>query len=207
MAGIPAAVGTKFAALGTAGKFGIVGLGVAAGAGIAMATVTAASSILRSIFQGKADGPYQSQGAGIGGATGQDGQGQGTWKDFGWAIQNPVRATINSGYAVADAATLHKIPALGKARLEATSTNAYDIGNKIARGQYDASFAANFAGDVIGGTLTPEEKAMLAYMDPKDRARYLLQKKMQEKAEMAALCSNLQGLRHSCAQQIIGNIR
>jgi hypothetical protein len=74
-------------------------------------------------------------------------------------------------------------------------------------GKFDSSFVSPFIGDVIGGTLTTEEQVMISLMEPKDRARYLLQKKMQEKAEMAALTSQLQGLRHSTAMAVIKNIR
>ncbi len=48
---------------------------------------------------------------------------------------------------------------------------------------------------------------MFEHMDPKDRARYMLQKKIQEKAQMAALLSRLQSLRHQTAMQVIQNIK
>jgi hypothetical protein len=51
------------------------------------------------------------------------------------------------------------------------------------------------------------ELDMIAQMDAKDRARYLLQKRIQEKAEMAVLLSQLQSLRHQTAMSIINNIR
>ena len=62
-------------------------------------------------------------------------------------------------------------------------------------------------GSVIGGTLTSDERAMIQAMDPKDRARYLLQKRIQEQAEMAVLLSQLQSLRHQTAMSVINNIR
>ena len=45
---------------------------------------------------------------------------------------------------------------------------------------------------LIGGTLTNDEKLMVNMMLPEDRARYLLQKRMREKAEMAVLLTQLQ---------------
>jgi hypothetical protein len=186
------------------GSLGKIALAGGIGAGAALLAVP----LLRSVFQGQAgQGGYAAGANGDNPMTQFDGRTGGTWKNLGYTLKEPIPSTINTMMAIADTLTFHKIPALNRARLQATSNSATDIGAKIARGEYDASFAANYAGDVIGGTLTPEEKAMLAMMDPKDRARYLLQKKMQEKAEMAALCSNLQGLRHQCAMTTIGNIR
>ena len=57
------------------------------------------------------------------------------------------------------------------------------------------------------GTLYSEEKAMLALMDPSDRARYDLQARIQEQAQMAALLTQLQSLRHETALSVINNIR
>jgi hypothetical protein len=54
-----------------------------------------------------------------------------------------------------------------------------------------------------GETLSSDEKAMLALMSPSDRARYVLQ----ERAETAALLSQLQSLRHDTAMSAIDNIR
>jgi hypothetical protein len=74
-------------------------------------------------------------------------------------------------------------------------------------------FVAEFAtvstrpGEVIGGTLTAAERAMIQLMGPQDRARYLLQKRSDEKTEMAVLLSQLQGLRHQAAMSVINNIR
>lgn len=64
-----------------------------------------------------------------------------------------------------------------------------------------------FIGQVIGGTLSASEKNMIKMMDEKDRARYLLQKRMSEKAEMAVLLSQLQALRHQTALSQMRNIR
>jgi hypothetical protein len=58
-----------------------------------------------------------------------------------------------------------------------------------------------------GETLSSDEKAMLALMSPSDRARYVLQERIQERAEMAALLSQLQSLRHDTAMSAIDNIR
>ena len=58
-----------------------------------------------------------------------------------------------------------------------------------------------------GETLSSDEKAMLALMSPSDRARYVLQERIQEKAETAALLSQLQSLRHDTAMSAIDNIR
>jgi hypothetical protein len=58
-----------------------------------------------------------------------------------------------------------------------------------------------------GETLSSDEKAMLALMSPSDRARYVLQERIQERAETAALLSQLQSLRHDTAMSAIDNIR
>ena len=55
--------------------------------------------------------------------------------------------------------------------------------------------------------LSADEQAMIALMSPPDRARYLLQKQIQEKAELAAQVSRLQSLRHDAAKSLIDNIR
>lgn len=57
------------------------------------------------------------------------------------------------------------------------------------------------------GTLSNDEEAMLALMDPSDRARYVLQARIQEKAEMAALLTQLQSHRHEAALSVINNLR
>ncbi len=59
----------------------------------------------------------------------------------------------------------------------------------------------------LGGSLSDEEMAMLVPMDPKDRARYLLQKRIQDKAEMRALLWQLESLRRQTAMSVISNIR
>ncbi len=84
-----------------------------------------------------------------------------------------------------------------------------NIGATVRTGGFDPEFEdpANMPGQVIGGTLTNDERAMIQLMDPKDRARYLLQKRIQEKAEMAVLLSQLQSLRHQTAMSVINNIR
>ncbi|MFE1222320.1 tetratricopeptide repeat protein, partial [Streptomyces sp. NPDC058759] len=55
--------------------------------------------------------------------------------------------------------------------------------------------------------LTNDERAMLSLMDRKDRARYLLQRRIDEKREMSVLLSQLQALRHQTAMAVINNIR
>jgi hypothetical protein len=55
--------------------------------------------------------------------------------------------------------------------------------------------------------LSPEEVQMAAYMDPDDRALFLLQRKMEERAELARLVSQVQELRHQTALDVINNIR
>ena len=61
---------------------------------------------------------------------------------------------------------------------------------------------------VCGGkSPSPDETALLKKLDPKDRERYLLQRRMQDKAEMAALLSSVQNVRHQTALSVINNIR
>jgi hypothetical protein len=57
------------------------------------------------------------------------------------------------------------------------------------------------------GPPTDDERRMLELMDPNDRARYLLQKRIQEKSEMSILLSQLQSLRHQTSISVINNIR
>lgn len=67
---------------------------------------------------------------------------------------------------------------------------------------------AMFAGPAAAETsLTAEERALLAQMDPSDRARFVLQKRIQQNSERAALLSELAKLRHETAISIISNIR
>ncbi|WP_229070293.1 WD40 repeat domain-containing protein [Actinoplanes sp. DH11] len=90
--------------------------------------------------------------------------------------------------------------------LQTLNTN---IGGYVYSGRFDPNFEdpSNMPGEVIGGTLTDDERAMIQLMDAKDRARYLLQKRIQEKAEMAELLSQLQTIRHQTAMSVINNIR
>jgi tetratricopeptide (TPR) repeat protein len=85
----------------------------------------------------------------------------------------------------------------------------FNIGGKLYLDSPDEGFAdpAHLPGEVIGGTLTNDERAMIQLMDSKDRARYLLQKRIQEKTEMAVLLSQLQSLRHQTTMSVINNIR
>jgi hypothetical protein len=53
----------------------------------------------------------------------------------------------------------------------------------------------------------PDKLQMAASLDPEDRARYLLQRKIEEQTELAAGLSQLQELRHQTATDIIDNIR
>jgi len=55
--------------------------------------------------------------------------------------------------------------------------------------------------------LAPEEVQVAASLDPEDRARYLLQRKIEEAAELAAALSQLQELRHQTAMDVIDSIR
>ncbi len=55
-----------------------------------------------------------------------------------------------------------------------------NIGGVVRTGGFDANFEdpSTMPGQVIGGTLTNDERAMIQLMDPKDRARYPLQKRI-----------------------------
>jgi hypothetical protein len=55
--------------------------------------------------------------------------------------------------------------------------------------------------------LSPEEQQLLAAMDPDDRARYLLQKRISDQAQMAALLAEMLAERHETAMSVINNIR
>jgi hypothetical protein len=90
--------------------------------------------------------------------------------------------------------------------LAAPTIDVLTIGAQVRTGGFDPEFEdpPNMPGQVIGGTLTDDDRALIQLMDPKDRARYLLQKRIQEKAEMAGLLSQL---RHQTAMSIINNIR
>jgi len=76
----------------------------------------------------------------------------------------------------------------------------------VAAGLVGASSEA-VAAPTVGADLSPEETAMLGALDPEDRARYLLQKRMQEQAEVAALVSQIAELRHQTAMDVINAIR
>ncbi|MEV4641128.1 hypothetical protein AB0J80_27680 [Actinoplanes sp. NPDC049548] len=115
-------------------------------------------------------------------------------------------------HELAGLATLAGRAATGTALLERPVTAPLDpptIGGVVRTGGFDADFEdpANMPGQVIGGTLSDDERAMIRLMDPKDRARYLLRKRIQEKAEMAVLLSELQSLRHRTALAVIADIR
>jgi hypothetical protein len=55
--------------------------------------------------------------------------------------------------------------------------------------------------------LSPEEQQLVSVMDPEDRARYLLQKRMADEARMAALLAEVLAERHETAMSVIDNIR
>ena len=82
-----------------------------------------------------------------------------------------------------------------------------DVGSFLRAGDYDFPDHTTVPGQVIGGMPTDDERAMINLADPEDRARYLLQRRVQEKAEMAVLLSQLQALRHQTAMTLINDIR
>ena len=59
----------------------------------------------------------------------------------------------------------------------------------------------------VDSGLSPEEAAIAGQLDPADRARFLLQKRMQQRAEVAALVSQIAELRHQTAMSVINSIR
>jgi hypothetical protein len=63
------------------------------------------------------------------------------------------------------------------------------------------------AAPVTDSGLSPEDAAFAAQADPDDRARFLLQKQMQQRAESAALVSQVAELRHQTAMEVINSIR
>ena len=63
------------------------------------------------------------------------------------------------------------------------------------------------AAPVVGEELTPEEAALVGQLDPRDRARFLLQKRIQEQAEIASLLSQVHQLRHDTAISVVNGIR
>lgn len=100
------------------------------------------------------------------------------------------------------------VPQMGE-RAATVSTQSAATAQDISTGKYDTAIQANSAsiGDIAGTNLSAEEQELLKTMEPKDRARYMLQKRMQEKSEITALLSNLQSMRHQAAMSVIGNIR
>ena len=85
--------------------------------------------------------------------------------------------------------------------------NEYNIDGVIEQGGFDAEFEdpATLPGQVIRGILTNAENTTINLMHPKDRARHLLQKRIEEKAEMAVLLSRLQALRHETAASVVND--
>ena len=66
------------------------------------------------------------------------------------------------------------------------------------------------AGAAAAPALTPAEQVLLAQLqaeDPDAAHRFLLQKNLQERAELAALLSQVQQLRHETAMSVINSIR
>jgi hypothetical protein len=61
--------------------------------------------------------------------------------------------------------------------------------------------------DQVGRSRHTEEQQMVSLMDPDDRARYILQKRMSDRAQMAALLADIQAKRHEAAMSVINNIR
>jgi hypothetical protein len=66
------------------------------------------------------------------------------------------------------------------------------------------------AGTAAAPALTPAEQALAAQLqaeDPDAANRFLLQKELQERAELAGLLSQIQQLRHDTAMSVINSIR
>jgi hypothetical protein len=61
------------------------------------------------------------------------------------------------------------------------------------------------AASTIGTDLSPDEQALVPLMSPNDRARYLLQKRIQDEAAIASFLSQVQ--RHETVMDVINNIR
>ena len=55
--------------------------------------------------------------------------------------------------------------------------------------------------------LSADEQHLLSLMDPDDRARYLLQERISETAQTAALLAQIQAKRHEAALSIINSMR
>ena len=108
-------------------------------------------------------------------------------------------------------ATGLQIPGMAD-RVSQMATTSHSYADQIATGGLGNTIGevlgggTHNIGDVAGTNMSNDERQMLAEMDPKDRNRYLLQKRMQEKAEIASLLSNLQKMRHDAAMAIISNM-
>lgn len=76
---------------------------------------------------------------------------------------------------------------------------------RSARVEQDAR--RNMPGHAIGGTLKDNERLIIQFMDPKDRARHLLWKRIKEADEMAVLLPRLPTLLCQTAISVIRNIR
>lgn len=140
------------------------------------------------------------------------GPGYGVTQNFGNALINPGAALKSSGGQFLNKVSGGRIgydTAPIPTDIQGLQISNTNIGGYVYAGGFDENFAdaSHMPGEVIGGTLTNDERAMIQLMDPKDRARYLLQKRIQEKAEMAVLLSQLQSLRHQTAMSVINNIR
>lgn len=174
------------------------------------------------LFNGVVNSGQSMQNAGYRGAAGspyglepgtQFGTGYGLFSNPAYALQHPVQATQNSmknaAYKVSGGRYYPGMEPIDPNVQGLRLNDPYNIGGTVRSGGFDPDFEdpANMPGQVIGGTLTNDERAMIQLMDPKDRARYLLQKRIQEKAEMAVLLSQLQSLRHQTAMSVINNIR
>ncbi|MBX7101594.1 MAG: hypothetical protein K1X89_28025 [Myxococcaceae bacterium] len=123
----------------------------------------------------------------------------------GGSVMNAVQSRILGGTGI-------QIPGMAD-RVSQMATTTHSYADQIATGGLGNTIAETWGGgtknigDVAGTNMSNDERAMLAEMDPKDRNRYILQKRMQEKAEIASLLSNLQKMRHDAAMAIISNMR
>lgn len=70
-----------------------------------------------------------------------------------------------------------------------------------------ADVPAVAAGTVIGATLPRWQRHLLRFMSPRRRARYLLRRRIKDKAATGILLEQLSALRHQTAMSIINNIR
>jgi hypothetical protein len=193
-------------ALGTAGKIGV-------GAGVAGAVIILPPMIMSGLrnMTGANAGSNYGGAEGFYSGTPPTGPGATGFKDY---MNAPVQTAQNWAKTGLYNASGGRIwwggPSMVDPKVGGLIPDELNIGGKIHYGGRDPEFERGvyeMPGQVIGGTLTNDEKAMINLMDPKDRARYLLQKRIQEKAEMAVLLSQLQALRHQTAMSIINNIR